>query len=121
MLLTTILVLMVIAAVLLIIVILIQNPKGGGLSGEFGGATSQMFGVQRSGDIMEKLTWGFFAFIIVGTLTTGIIFSNASGTAKTNAATDVEQAQTAPATLPATPGATLPAATTPATSTDSTK
>ena len=112
---------MVIAAVLLIIVILIQNPKGGGLSGEFGGATSQMFGVQRSGDIMEKLTWGFFAFIIVGTLTTGIIFSNATTKASTNAATDVEQAQTAPATLPATPGATLPAATAPTTTTDTTK
>lgn len=120
MLLTTILVLMVIAAILLIIVILIQNPKGGGLSGEFGGATSQMFGVQRSGDIMEKLTWGFFAFIIVGTLTTGVIFSNATTKAASNSATDVEQAQTAPATLPATPGATLPAATTPAT-TDTTK
>ena len=112
MLLTTILVLMIIAAVLLIVVILIQNPKGGGLSGEFGGATSQMFGVQRSGDIMEKLTWGFFAFIIVGALTTGLLVSSGDQTA-TKSALDVEQAQTAPLPAAPAPGG-LPAATPPA-------
>lgn len=97
---TTILVLMVIAAILLILVVLIQNPKGGGLSGEFGGATSQMFGVQRSGDLMEQLTWGFFAFILVGALTSGVFLD------KTGSSTDdslnVEKAQARPATAPAT-------------------
>ncbi|MFN3852099.1 MAG: preprotein translocase subunit SecG [Spirosomataceae bacterium] len=97
---TTILVLMVIAAILLILVVLIQNPKGGGLSGEFGGATSQMFGVQRSGDLMEQLTWGFFAFILVGALTSGI-FLDKSGSA-TDDGLNVEKAQARPATAPAT-------------------
>jgi preprotein translocase subunit SecG len=48
-----------IIAVLLVFVVLIQNPKGGGLSGEFGTAgASQMFGVQRTGDLLEQITWG---------------------------------------------------------------
>ena len=46
-------------SVLLILVILIQNPKGGGLSGEFGTAgASQMFGVKRTGDLLEQVSWG---------------------------------------------------------------
>ena len=48
-----------IIAILLVFVVLIQNPKGGGLSGEFGTAgASQMFGVQRTGDLLEQITWG---------------------------------------------------------------
>ncbi|WP_341227476.1 preprotein translocase subunit SecG [uncultured Arcticibacterium sp.] len=109
----TILILMVIAALLLIVVILVQNPKGGGLSSEFGGgATSQMFGVQKTGDILEKLTWGFFTFIIVGSLFTGLYLQNTQ-TSAGNSALDVESSQAAPTapTLPSTtptPGLTAP-------------
>jgi protein translocase SecG subunit len=54
-----IIVVICIIAVLLVFVVLIQNPKGGGLSGEFGTAgASQMFGVQRTGDLLEQITWG---------------------------------------------------------------
>ena len=46
-------------AVLLILVILAQNSKGGGLSNQFGGAgASQVMGVKKTGDFLEKLTWG---------------------------------------------------------------
>ena len=58
-------VLIVIAAVLLIIIILAQNPKGGGLSGTFGGASSAQFGVQRTNDFMEKATWTLGITIVV--------------------------------------------------------
>ncbi|AWV98696.1 preprotein translocase subunit SecG [Arcticibacterium luteifluviistationis] len=99
----TILILMVIAALLLIVVILVQNPKGGGLSSEFGGgATSQMFGVQKTGDILEKLTWGFFTFIIVGSLFTGLYLKNAQSSTG-NSLLDVESSQAAPATAPSLP------------------
>lgn len=114
---TTVLVLMVIVAILLVLVIMIQNPKGGGLSSEFGGAGSQMFGVQRTGDILEQLTWGFFAFIIVGALTAGI-FMDKTGTATNDNGLNVEKATarpTAPAATPAAAPATTPATgTTPA-------
>ncbi len=98
---TTIIVLMVLVAILLVLIILIQNPKGGGLSGEFGGASSQMFGVQRTGDLLEQLTWGFFAFILVGALTAGI-FLDKTGSANTqDNGLNVEKQQTRPATAPA--------------------
>ena len=97
---------------------MIQNPKGGGLSSEFGGAGAQMFGVQRTGDILEQLTWGFFAFIIVGALTVGI-FADKTGASAEDNGLNVEKAQarpTAPATTPAAAPATgnTPAGTTPA-------
>ncbi|CAH0995671.1 hypothetical protein EMA8858_01796 [Emticicia aquatica] len=114
---TTILVLMVIVAILLVLVIMIQNPKGGGISSEFSGAGSQMFGVQRTGDILEQLTWGFFAFIIVGALTAGI-FLDKTGAAAEDNGLNVEKTQTrpatAPSTVPAQAPATAPAGTTPA-------
>lgn len=58
-------VLAMIIAVLLILVVLIQNPKGGGLSSEFGGTSNQMFGVKKTGDLLEQITWGFAATIMV--------------------------------------------------------
>ena len=58
-------VLIMIASVLLVIVIMAQNPKGGGLSSTFGGASSAQFGVQRTNDFMEKATWTLGTIIIV--------------------------------------------------------
>lgn len=116
---TTILVLMVIVAILLVLIVLIQNPKGGGISSEFSGAGSQMFGVQRTGDLLEQLTWGFFAFIIVGALVSGI-FIDKTGNGIEDNGLNVEKAQTtrpttpAPTQTPATAPAQTPANTTPA-------
>ena len=59
-----ILAVVVVICVLLILVIMVQNPKGG-LSGEFGGAASQMMGAQKSTDLLEKLTFGFMFAIAV--------------------------------------------------------
>ena len=64
---TVISVLIVVAAILLILVVLIQNPKGGGLSADFGGA-SQLGGVQRTNELIDKLTWGLAAAIMVFSL-----------------------------------------------------
>jgi preprotein translocase subunit SecG len=58
-------VLIMIASVLLVIVVMAQNPKGGGLSSTFGGASSAQFGVQRTNDFMEKSTWTLGTVIIV--------------------------------------------------------
>ncbi len=54
----------VVLCVLLVLIIMVQNPKGG-LSGEFGGAASQMMGAQKSTDLLEKLTFGFMLAIAV--------------------------------------------------------
>lgn len=60
-----IVVLIVIVAILLGIVVLIQNPKGGGLAVGFQGAT-QVGGVQRTADFLEKATWylGISLFVL---------------------------------------------------------
>ena len=64
----------IIAAFLLTLVILAQNPKGGGLSSQFGGSgASQMMGVKRTTDILEKTTWAL-SIIIVGLCLTSFVF-----------------------------------------------
>ena len=62
---TLFMILIMIASILLIIIVMAQNPKGGGLSGTFGGTSSAQFGVQRTNDFMEKATWILGASIIV--------------------------------------------------------
>jgi len=61
---TILTILVVIAAILLIAVVLLQNGKGEGLASNFV-AGNQTFGVRQTADILEKITWGLVAFIIV--------------------------------------------------------
>jgi preprotein translocase subunit SecG len=46
-------------------IVLIQNPKGGGLSGTFGGVGNQLMGVKQTTDVLEKGTWLFAAIIAI--------------------------------------------------------
>src|ERR687890_691159 len=57
------LVLILIAAILLGFIILVQNPKGGGLSGNIAGFSNQFMGVKQTTDVLEKGTWIFAALI----------------------------------------------------------
>lgn len=57
-------ILAIIVCLLLILFILIQNPKGGGLSSTFG-ASNQIMGVQKTGDFLEKSTWGLAIVLLV--------------------------------------------------------
>jgi len=57
-------VLIVIAAILLILVVLLQNGKGQGMASNFV-AGNQTFGVRQTADLLEKVTWGLVAFILV--------------------------------------------------------
>jgi len=73
---TFIITLIVIAALLLVLVVLAQNSKGGGLSSQFGGgATSQVMGVKRTGDFLEKMTWGLAIALIVLSLSAHVFLS----------------------------------------------
>jgi preprotein translocase subunit SecG len=101
--------LIILFSALLIVLILVQNPKGGGISGEFSssGAT-QMFGVQKTGDLVEQLTWGFSIAILVLVLVTN--FTLSSGTTEGVQSINVEKAasKTIP-TAPAPVSAPVPA------------
>lgn len=107
-------ILIMIACVLLVIIIMAQNPKGGGLSGTFGGASSAQFGVQRTNDFMEKATW-VLAAVICGLIVLSIVLTAkpsavAAPVQRTVPAQQAPVQQTAPATAPVTaPVGTVPA------------
>ena len=71
---TVLIVLIIITAVLLMLVVLAQNPKGGGLSSQFGGSgTTQLMGVKKTGDFLEKATWFLAIGLIALTLVANVI------------------------------------------------
>ena len=79
---------------LLILIVLMQNSKGGGLSSQFAGAnSSQLMGVKRTSDFLEKATWGFSITIMILTLSTGFILNNATPTFEENRSINVERAK----------------------------
>lgn len=70
---TIFIVIILIACFVLGFFILIQKPKGGGLNGSFGSVGTQVMGVQKSGDIMEKGTW--YTMAIIAILSIGSVFT----------------------------------------------
>lgn len=62
-----ILILAIITAAMLVLIILVQNPKGGGLASNFSSG-NQIFGVQKTNELIEKLTWGFGIALVVFSL-----------------------------------------------------
>lgn len=57
-------ILIILASILLIAIVFIQNPKGGGLSSDFGSA-QQIGGVQKTNDFIDKATWSLAGIIAV--------------------------------------------------------
>jgi preprotein translocase subunit SecG len=91
-------VLILFVAVLLVLVVLAQNPKGGGLASNFGGAgSSQLMGVKKTGDLLEKLTWGFVIALIVLALSINIYLKPAEMVAPEETETEQPAAPQAPA------------------------
>lgn len=90
-------------AVLLVLVVLAQNSKGGGLSNQFGGSgASNLIGVKKTGDLLERLTWGFAIAIMVLSLATNLTTPNVGAASDEILERAKETQQTAPAvTLPA--------------------
>ncbi|MGZ3898845.1 MAG: preprotein translocase subunit SecG [Bacteroidia bacterium] len=57
-------ILIIIVCCLLILVVLVQNSKGGGIQSQFGAAT-QIMGVKRGTEFIEKATWGLAIVLII--------------------------------------------------------
>jgi preprotein translocase subunit SecG len=109
---TAIIIIALFVCVLLALVVLAQNSKGGGLAGGFSaGGTAQLMGVKRTGDLLERLTWGFAITLIVLSLGSHVVLSTQSGTGPVRS---VNQQKAMEARLPAapitTPGAPAPGA-----------
>ncbi len=64
-------ILIIIVCVFLVLVVLAQDSKGGGAMPQLG--ASQIVGVQKTTDILEKLTWGFVAALMVLSLSVNIL------------------------------------------------
>ena len=60
---TLFIILVVLASVILGLIVLVQNPKGGGLTGNIAGFSNQFMGVKQTTDVLEKGTWIFAALI----------------------------------------------------------
>ena len=103
--LTLLVVLILIVCLLLALVVLAQNPKGGGISSQFGaGGAANLMGVKRTGDLLEKLTWGFAIGLIVLSLGTHMLTGSEGPTRSIN------QQRAQQVKLPAAPTAPAPVA-----------
>ncbi|QPH38028.1 preprotein translocase subunit SecG [Pedobacter endophyticus] len=116
---TFLIILLIIACVALGLFVLIQNPKGGGLV--TGGGSTNMFGVQRTGDVLEKGSWVLLVAIVILSLAITTVSKNSGGTAVGNSAIQERLNKTpSPSPLGNSLNTAKPAATTPA-KTDTTK
>ncbi len=95
-----VIILILIVAVLLILVVLAQNSKGGGLSSQFGGAgASNIIGVKKTSDLLERLTWGFAIAILVLSLSVNVLMDK-PGSDEINSPNLERTAPAAPQELP---------------------
>src|ERR1700738_3563395 len=92
------LILIVIASVALGFMVLVQNPKGGGLSGNVGGLSNQLMGVKQTTDVLEKGTWLFAGIIAALALfSTLVLKGGAAGGTDNSILQKVNTTQSAPA------------------------
>jgi|SRR5690606_33273454 len=95
-----------IVALLLVLVILAQNSKGGGLSNQFGGSgTSQLIGVKKTGDLLEKVTWGLAIALLAISLSTNFMIDTRPATGPTSP--NIQRAQEQQNVLPNIPNPAL--------------
>jgi len=84
--------LIIFVCVMLVLVILAQNSKGGGLSSQFGGSgASQLIGVKKTGDLLERITWGLAILLLLLSLSTKMLIQEESSDGFTSP--NIEEAQ----------------------------
>jgi len=102
---TATIVIICILTVLLILIVLIQNSKGGGFAGEFGGlGSTQFMGVKKTTDLLEQITWGIGIGVMALTLATYVMVD------KTAVAGGINSVNVDRAATRALPGAAAPQA-----------
>lgn len=77
------LIIAIVVCVLLVLIVLIQNPKGGGLSSNFS-SSSQLMGVQKTGDFLEKGTWVLAITLMVVSMAINVAVKGGAGTQQGN-------------------------------------
>jgi preprotein translocase subunit SecG len=82
----------VLVSILLALIILVQNPKGGGLATGFQGA-SQLGGVQKTTDFLEKSTW-YLAIALFALCLVSAAFSSKTNVGGDTPVDDIENIDT---------------------------
>ena len=104
--LTILLILIIVACLLLTLLVLIQNPKGG-IAANFV-APSQIMGVKRSTDVVEKATWYLAVALIVLSLASNFVRPSKDGVeigSESRIKENIEQQNVPAAPMQPTPGA----------------
>lgn len=105
-----ILILIILICVVLSFFVLIQNPKGGGMAGTFGGFGNSVMGAKQSNDAVEKGTWYAMAALAGIVLLSFVLMPKTKNAARGNEAGQPLKASTLPAqTAPAPPAQAAPA------------
>ena len=99
---TLFVILVVIASILMCLIVLIQESKGGGLASGFASG-NQVMGVRKTTDVIEKLTWGLAAAMVVFSVASVFTIPTASSDASVMEGIAIEQQTTAPTNLPGIP------------------
>ena len=103
-------ILVILSSLILGLIVLVQNPKGGGLSGTFGGVGNQLMGVKQTTDVLEKGTWLFAGIIALLALLSTLFFKGIGTGVDTNPIKNIPTTNnTAPAPTQTTPPNTVPA------------
>ncbi len=89
-------ILIIVACVVLGLIVLVQNPKGGGLSGNIAGFSNQFMGVKQTTDVLEKGTW-IFGGVVALLCMISVMFINRT----TEKTIDIKGAPTSTQTAPA--------------------
>lgn len=87
---TLLTVLIIIASILLVLLVLMQNPKGGGLSTDFGSA-QQLGGVKQTNDFVEKATWSLAGIIGILSIAMTLMYHEPTGIPANDATQETEQ------------------------------
>ena len=92
-------ILIIVASAVIAFFILVQNPKGGGLSGNIAGFSTQFMGVKQTTDVLEKGTWTLAVIIALLSLFSGVFIKDRTSGSEPNIRPNTQQ------TAPITPAA----------------
>lgn len=88
-----VIIVILVVAVLLTLVVLAQNSKGGGLASNFGGGSAQLMGVKKTGDFLEKFTWGLAIALLVLSLTANLMMDPTGAAEEGGGSINIERAK----------------------------
>ncbi len=101
-------ILILVVCVLLGLIVLVQNSKGGGLAANFS-ASTQIMGVRRTNDFLEKATWSLAIALLVLSIAASLSISRGGSTSGQSAIEEQIQNAVDPSEVPQIPTGVPPA------------